>query len=93
MKIKLSEQFNELEARGNTRWYEMRAHLESDMLMDIEHVEYHLNDPSVKTPIIVSANQDNKFEIHAKSWKEFSVFARIKFKDPSIDPITIQGEE
>jgi hypothetical protein len=89
MDIKLNKNFSELAMSGSTQWYQVKVNVESDNLDDIELVEYYL-DRSVSSPIIASGNSGNKFEIQAKSWKEFPVSAKITFKDHDISPVYLQ---
>ena len=89
MAIKLNEQFNKRAKVGSTQWYELKVNVESDNLDEIERVEYYL-DRSVINPVIASANPDTKFEIQAKSWKEFPVSAKVIFKDHDISPVYLK---
>ena len=91
MAITLNEQFNKGAKVGSTQWYEIKVNVESDNLDDIELVEYYL-DRSVVNPVIASGNPDTKFEIQAKSWKEFPVSAKITFKDHNISPVIVRTE-
>jgi hypothetical protein len=91
MAIILNEQFNKLSMSGSTQWYELKVNVESDSLDDIDQVEYYL-DRSVSPSVMVSENPGNKFEIQAKSWKEFPVSAKVIFKDQTISPVIVHTE-
>ena len=89
MAITLHEQFNKGVKVGSTQWYEIKVNVESDNLDDIELVEYYL-DRSVSNPVIASANPDTKFDIQAKSWKQFPVAAKVIFRKHDISLLYLQ---